>query len=110
MPRWIAFNHETAEAMVDRFQRGGVEIQDGDALSAALALKGNSLVVLPSKVAGMVLLAHMRPAELGENAEEGTYEVEASGFLGLSDTPVFARRSPVVELPKKKWWQRKKTA
>src|SRR5690348_9182911 len=107
MTQWIVFDQDTAEALVGRFGRGGVEIQDGDALSAALNLQKNSVVVLPSKTPGKVLVAGIRFTNAMAGDDEQAPVYEASGFLGLSDMPVFARRPPSAELPKKKWWQRK---
>jgi len=115
MVRWIAFDDETAEAIVSRFKRGAAEIHEGQPLDAALALWRPSLVVLPSITPGKVLLARFepkRPKPSSENtsnvslaSESATYE--PTGFLGLIDQPVFTRRAPPAQDNKQKWWQRR---
>lgn len=109
MARWIAFDDETAEAVVGRFKRGAAEIHGGDPLNAALSQATASVVVLPSSVPGKVLMARIEPktekAVIASQAE--AVGQETVGFLGLSDQPVFARPAPSVVSAKKKWWQRK---
>ena len=110
MARWIAFDDETAEAVVGRFKRGAAEIHSGEPLSAALAQTTASVVVLPSSVPGKVLMARIEPktekavAQPIESPE--SVGMETVGFLGLSDQPIFARPSTVAPA-KKKWWQRR---
>jgi len=104
MVRWIAFDDESAETVVSRFERGAAEIQSGDPVDAALALDTPSLVLLPSKSEGKVLVAHFAPKNEGASESEApTYE--ASGFLGLRDEPVFIHDDPPP--PKKRWWRRR---
>lgn len=55
--RWIVFNDDTAEAVVTRLRRGAAEIQHSDPLDAALKSAWPSLVILPSRAAGRVLVA-----------------------------------------------------
>jgi len=110
MARWIAFDDETAEAVVGRFKRGAAEIHGGEPLSAALAQTTASVVVLPSSVPGKVLMAHMEPktekAVVQATEPPDSVGLESVGFLGLSDQPIFAR--PAAMAPtKKKWWQRR---
>jgi hypothetical protein len=110
MARWIAFDDETAEAVVGRFKRGAAEIHAGEPLSAALAQPTASVVVLPSSVPGKVLMARIEPKTekavglAGDSPEP--IGLESVGFLGLSDQPVFARPAQAVSA-KKKWWQRR---
>lgn len=110
MARWIAFDDETAEAVVGRFKRGAAEIHGGDPLNAALSQPTASVVVLPSSVPGKVLMVRMEPKTekaVVASAEPEPIGQETVGFLGLSDQPVFAR-PPRSSVPaKKKWWQRK---
>ena len=61
MVRWIAFDDESAEAVVSRYRRGAAEIQQGDPVSAALRLDRESRVLLPGIASGRVLVAHFRP-------------------------------------------------
>ncbi len=109
MARWIAFDDETAEAVVGRFKRGAAEIHSGNALDAALSQSTASLVVLPSSVPGKVLMARIEPKSEKPfvSASPETVDYEPSGFLGLGDQPIFARPAPVPPVVKKKWWQRR---
>jgi hypothetical protein len=110
MIRWIAFDDETADAIISRFRRGAAELHDGNPLDEALAAGRPSILLLPSNTPGRVLMARIQPRSIAENSSsvdvaEPLYE--PSGFLGLSDEPVFARRPPQPAAPqKKKWWQR----
>ena len=61
MVRWIAFDDESAEAVVSRFRRGAAEIQQGDAIGSALALDRPSRVLLPADGSGRVLVANFHP-------------------------------------------------
>jgi hypothetical protein len=98
MVRWIAFDDETAEAVVSRFRRGAAEIERGDPISLALEADRPAVVILPSETPGRVLLAKITP-----NSESLTYE--PGGFLGLTDEPV-ARRTPVAPPARKRsWWK-----
>lgn len=102
MVRWIAFDDESAEAIVSRYKRGAAEIQHGDPVGAALTLGRSSLVLLPATNTGRVLVARFDP-RIEEVAAAEPVNFETSGFLGLSDQPVFEAPAPE---PKKKWWQR----
>jgi hypothetical protein len=57
MVRWIAFDDETAEAVVSRLRRGAAEIQSNTPLDAALQNAGPSVIVLPSSTPGKLLIA-----------------------------------------------------
>jgi len=126
MVRWIAFDEETADAIISRFKRGASELHDGNPLDAALNYGKPSLLLMPSGIPGKVLLAHIEPkaephsapkierkfwwkhepSTVDDSSEPVSYE--ASGFLGLIDEPVFNRPpQPARPAPKKKWWQRK---
>src|SRR5438046_173166 len=111
MARWIAFDDETAEAVVGRFKRGAAEIYDGEPLRAALAQTTASVVVLPSSVPGKVLMARIEPktekAVVQPAEPSEAVGLESVGFLGLWDQPVFARPATAVAPAKKKWWHRR---
>ncbi|HZQ70993.1 MAG TPA: hypothetical protein VFA68_20870 [Terriglobales bacterium] len=111
MARWIAFDDETAEAVVGRFKRGAAEIHAGEPLTAALSQSTESVVVLPSPTPGKVLLAHIEPRTetvvMTPKTSQEEMGSEPVGFLGLSDQPVFTRPSPAPAPAKKKWWQRR---
>jgi len=97
MIRWIAFDDETAEAVVSRFRRGAAEIQPGgSAVDSALASGESSLLVLPSETPGCVVLARI------------TSKVEVPMVPETKPvpfpTPVMRPRS---EKTARKWWQRR---
>ena len=97
MVRWIAFDDETAEAVVSRFRRGAAEIHPGNtAIDSALTAGQPSLIVLPSETPGRVLVAHVHP-----KAEFPTPPVPIDSA---------GPKSPKPEKPQsktKKWWQRR---
>jgi len=111
MTRWIAFDDDTADAIISRFRRGAAEIHDGNPLDEALAAGHPSILLLPSGTPGRVFMARIQPKKIepDEVLAEPTYE--PSGFLGLADEPVFARRPPHSQPEeKKRWWQRRRGA
>jgi hypothetical protein len=107
MIRWIAFDDETAEAIVSRFKRGAAEIQQGDPLNTVLRYGRPSILIFPSETPGKVLFARVESQLNADGllSSEEPVDYEATGFLGLSDEPVFTRRPPQPAI-KKKWWQR----
>ncbi len=101
MIRWIAFDDETAEALMSRFRRGAAEIQSGEPLDAALKLGQPSLLVLPSPTPGRVLVARCTPKSTTRAAKA------AIPSASLITDPVFTRRQPPQPLVQsKRWWQR----
>ena len=94
MVRWIAFDDETAEAVVSRFRRGAAEIHPGNtAVDSALTAGQSSLIVFPSEVPGRVLLAHVNPKT----------ELPAPPPKPVQFVP---KVSPRAQKPTKKWWKR----
>ena len=57
MVRWIAFDDDTAEAVVSRLRRGAAEIQHSVPVDAALRSDGAAVLVLPSRTPGKLLIA-----------------------------------------------------
>jgi hypothetical protein len=94
MVRWIAFDDETAEAVVSRFRRGAAEIHPGNsAVDSALTAGQSSLIVLPSETPGRVLLARVTPK---------------TDLPAPPPKPVqFATTARPTTKPVKKWWQRR---
>jgi hypothetical protein len=69
MVRWIAFDDETAEAVVSRLRRGAAEIQHNTPVDAALHAAGPSVIVLPSSTPGKLLIARFTKHQASEPAE-----------------------------------------
>jgi len=105
--RWIAFDSQTEAAINQQFRPDSVEIQAGDPLCAALSQPHSTVLVLPSTTEGNVVVARIRMIERKSEKLPHELSFEPSGFLGLSDSPIFEDESPA---PQKKWWQWKKTA
>jgi hypothetical protein len=97
MSRWIAFDEESTAAAACR-TRMAVSFQRGDAMAFALSSGKPAIVVLPGARAGEVLLLSIT-RNVQPRSEPVAYE--ASGFLGLSDAPVYEEAPP-----KKRWWQK----
>lgn len=102
MVRWIAFDDETAEAVVSRLRRGAAEIQSNSPLDAALHNAGPSVIVLPSSTPGKLLVAHFSQRHLPP--------VETAGFP-LKHQPAQFIPSPVLEKKPpssamKAWWRK----
>lgn len=98
MARCIAFDKPTAQAVSRNLHM--LTICDTEANPVEAALQSNaptSLLALPVPGGKHVLIARFR--RLTSNEPSG---FEASGFLGLSDQPVYAPELP----PVKKWWQK----
>jgi len=70
MVRWIAFDDETAEAVVSRLRRGAAEIQHNTPLDAALHAQGPSVIVLPSSTPGKLLVARFTKCKVSEPAPD----------------------------------------
>jgi hypothetical protein len=90
--RWIVFNDDTAEAVVTRLRRGAAEIQHSDPVDAALNSAWPSLVILPSRVAGRLLVAQFTVRESARTVSTDPKP---------SITP--PKRPPVS---KKSWWNK----
>lgn len=114
MARWIAFDEESTA--IAAAQTGmAVSFKQGDALEDALASSKPAVVLLPGETSEEIVVVELRPTPMATGAEpppprqessqpnlaDEPVAYEASGFLGLSDEPVF-EQEPV----KKKWWQR----
>ena len=57
--RWIVFDDETAEVVVSQWRRGAAEISQEHPLDAALRAGESSVLVLPSRVPGQMLVARV---------------------------------------------------
>jgi hypothetical protein len=100
MVRWIAFDDETAEAVVSRFRRGAAEIHpDNSAIDSALTAGQPSLLVLPSDTPGRVLLAHVHPKT--EFPAPQPIPVQTAAPKPPKADKAIARSQ------RRKWWQRR---
>jgi hypothetical protein len=102
MVRWVAFDDDTAEAVVSRLRRGAAEIQHNAPVDAALQTQGPAVIVLPSPAPGKLLIARftkrketvVAPASLRPGRHPS----------GLGSTPALGKK-PVAPVPKP-WWRK----
>ncbi len=101
MSRCIAFDKSTAQAISRNLHLLTVCNPEADPVQTALHSNAPvSLLAVPSQNGKHVLVAKFRrPALAAANHEPVGFE--ASGFLGLSDEPVYAPQPQA-----KKWWQK----
>jgi hypothetical protein len=101
MVRWIAFDDDTAEAVVCRLRRGAAEIQSTSPVDAALQSVGPALIVLPSSTPGRLLVARFsqRKDPAVEAAPRGS-----NGHLSALPSGAVLRRKPIASV-KKAWWR-----
>lgn len=109
MIRWIAFDSQTETAINQKFRPESLQLQAEDPLSVALSQPDSTVLVLPSSTEGKVVVARLRMKPTNSQKPPRELAFEPSGFLGLSDSPIFEDDSPAPP-PKKKWWQLKKSA
>lgn len=104
MARCIAFDKSTAQAISRNLHVLTLCDSEGDPVQAALHSNSpTALLALPAENGKRVLVARFqrgpRAAAAANNEPVG---FSASGFLGLSDEPLFADQP---EAPRK-WWQK----
>ena len=97
MVRWIAFDDETAEAVVSRLRRGAAEIQNNTPIDAALQNAGPSVIVLPSSTPGKLLVARF---SYRKHAEPAHLPAVQPSLLA----PAFHKKPIASE--KKAWWRK----
>ena len=99
MVRWIAFDDDTAEAVVSRLRRGAAEIQSNTPVDAALHASGPSVIVLPSSTPGKLLIARFsrRKIDTALPVPPGPSAAVVSSLI--------PPKKPVTSL-KKPWWRR----
>jgi hypothetical protein len=89
--RWMVFDDETAEIVVSRWRRGAAEILHDAPVDAALQAGGSAVLVLPSRVAGQVMVAR--------------FHKSSADTVSVAPVPV---AEPVTgETPVRKPWWRK---
>ena len=97
MVRWIAFDDETAEAVVSRLRRGAAEIQHNTPVDAALHAAGPSVIVLPSSNPGKLLIARFTKCKASEPAADFKAPVRI-----VPPTPPKKQPASI----KKPWWRK----
>ena len=103
MVRWIAFDDETAEAVVSRLRRGAAEIQHNTPVDAALHATGRSVIVLPSSTPGKLLVARftkLQPTNF-DTVEMGPIRKKPP----VSAAPILAQK-PTASVKKAAWWRK----
>ena len=103
MVRWIAFDDETAEAVVSRLRRGAAEIQSNSPLDAALHNAGPSVIVLPSSTPGKLLIAHFSQRNLPA-ADTSGFAPKRQAVQQLIPSPTLEKK-PAASA-KKAWWRK----
>jgi hypothetical protein len=98
MVRWIAFDDDTAEAVVSRLRRGAAEIQHNSPVDAALHAAGPSVIVLPSSTPGKLLIARFTQRK---HAEVPVALKKAATPL----VPAITAKKPSASA-KKPWWRK----
>jgi hypothetical protein len=96
MVRWIAFDDDTAEAVVSRLRRGAAEIQHNAPVDAALSTEGPAVLVLPSSTPGKLLIAHFAPRKKSQPAT--TAARSARPAPTIPKKPATSARKP--------WWRK----
>lgn len=102
MVYWIAFDDETAEALVSRLRRGGAEIQHNAPVDAALNVEGQSVVVLPAPTPGRLLIARFTPRK------DAHFPAAPARRIPVRSVPSsVSATSPkgVADPAKKPWWR-----
>jgi hypothetical protein len=102
MVRWIAFDDETAEAVVSRLRRGAAEIQSNTPVDAALHNPGPSVIVLPSSTPGKLLIARFSQHNIP--ALETPAFPPKNQVAPFIPVPTFEKKPP--SSAKKAWWRK----
>jgi hypothetical protein len=97
MVRWIAFDDETAEAVVSRLRRGAAEIQHDTPVDAALRAQGPAVIVLPSSTPGKLLIARFTK----HKAKDPIPTIKPSTNTSAQVTP--KKQTASVKKP---WWRK----
>ena len=96
MVRWIAFDDDTADALVGKFKRGAAEIRDGNVLDSALRHDDSSILIYPSTSPERVLLARVTSGTAKTSSVEPAVPLPMQSFRPLS----------VPQVTKRPWWRR----
>lgn len=111
MPQWTTFDEETFSALHSRLpEESVIEQPDCSALDYALSCRQTLVAVLPCRGFGQAGLAVLRWNAVPDAPNRAALtpvptpvgRSRTSGFLGLSDEPIFEDE----EDQKKSWWKR----
>lgn len=105
MGRCIAFDRSTAQAISRNLHLLTICNAEGDPLQSALHSNAPmSLLAMPADTANRVLIATFRRAGSAATPPSSPDPIafEATGFLGLSDEPVYEAGPQAA----KKWWKK----
>ena len=80
MVRWIAFDDDTADALVGKFKRGAAEIREGDVLDSSLHHDEANILIYPSPSPERVLLARVDVITSPKSAAEPINHSQSSRF------------------------------
>jgi len=109
VPRWIVFDQITADAIHSRMPHADVFDAPGRALVEYALDNSSSLVTLLSPAPGEnPVIAVFRPSRPQPAPPVKTPPVQATGFLGLNDAPVWEEEEEQEVQEKRKWWQRRR--
>jgi hypothetical protein len=106
MVRWIAFDDDTAEALVSRLRRGAAEIQHNSPVDAALHAGSPSVVVLPSQTPGKLLIARFLPRKDAQLLVEPRTAVPARRLNPARTTAHSSAPKKPVASTEKPWWRK----
>jgi hypothetical protein len=98
MVRWVAFDDDTAEAVVSRLRRGAAEINSTTPVEAALLEKGPSVVLLPASTPGRVLIARFSKRQESQSPAANS-DPAAAAISTIS-------KKPSASVSPKPWWRR----
>ena len=96
MVRWIAFDDDTADALVGKFKRGAAEIREGDVLDSSLHHDEANILIYPSASPERVLLARVTSSTSAKSAVEPIKPFTVQSVRPTSQPSA----------SKKSWWRR----
>ena len=96
MVRWIAFDDDTADALVGKFKRGAAEIREGNVLDSVLHNDQASILIYPSTSPERVLLARVTATAASTKTPDTSHPLPVQSI----------RHSTTAPAPRKAWWRR----
>jgi hypothetical protein len=93
---WIAFDDDTAEALVSRMRRGAAEIHHDTPVDAALHVEGACVMVLPSPTPGKLLIARFN------RRKDAYFQTASAPRIPVRSEPAVPASTPSHKKP---WWR-----